>query len=199
VQDAYYAQCRVSNSTDDTPVTNDDGGSSNSTGYKCGTVVAGVESYVRQQYETWKARYVVSSASGSCVWQPGQGDNCVSEVRANNTHTNVSRLPPLLCVCVLAPLWITQGLGYGMILAASLGDQALFDDLWSFTVSILDSKGLPNWQLSSTGEIWGVGSASDADFDIALGLIMAADKFEKGNPGSPYLGAARGLIASILK
>ena len=52
---------------------------------------------------------------------------------------------------------------------------------------------------TSQGEVYGVGSASDADFDIALGLIMAADKFEKGNPGSPYLGAARGLIASILK
>ena len=101
-------------------------------------------------------------------------------------------------MCVNAALF-SQGLGYGMILAASLGDQALVDDLWSFTVSILDAKGLPNWLLSHEGEVYGVGSASDADFDIALGLLMAADKFEKGNAAGTYLGAARGLISSIFK
>jgi len=85
-----------------------------------------------------------------------------------------------------------------MLISASLGDKTLFDDLWSFTQSVLDNKGLPNWNLSSAGDISGIGSASDADFDIALGLVMAADKFDSGNPGSPYLGAAMGLINSIL-
>jgi endoglucanase len=81
-----------------------------------------------------------------------------------------------------------------MILAASLNDQETFDGLWEFTSNALNRNGLPDWEMSPTGQIWGNGSATDADMDIALGLLMAFDVW--GSLG--YQTAAVQLINNIM-
>ena len=40
-----------------------------------------------------------------------------------------------------------------MLLAATLDDQETFDGLWAFTAAVLDSYGLPNWDLTTDGEV----------------------------------------------
>jgi endoglucanase len=91
-----------------------------------------------------------------------------------------------------------QGLGYGMILSAYMNDKTTFDGLWAFAKYTLDSNGLPNWRTSKTGDIWGTGSASDADLDVGFGLVLAAHTFDPGNAGSSYLASARTHLAAVM-
>lgn len=76
--------------------------------------------------------------------------------------------------------------------------------LWRFTQRVLNKNGLPDWQLSPDGSIVGTGSASDADVDIALALLVASEKFEQkkwNNNGSTtdtsYISAAKVFIENI--
>lgn len=69
--------------------------------YQCGIITTSSSDYVKTEYTKWKSQYIISSAKGSCVSQPTQGSKCVSE-----------------------------GLGYGMILAAVMSDKTTFDSLW---------------------------------------------------------------------
>jgi endo-1,4-beta-D-glucanase Y len=80
---------------------------------------------------------------------------------------------------------VSEGIGYGMILAVYMNDQTLFDDLWQYEQQCLDSHHLMNWQMSSTGSVMGTGSAIDGDEDMAWALLMA----DKQWTTSPKLGA----------
>lgn len=87
----------------------------------------------------------------------------------------------------------SEGIGYGMLLAASNDDQALFDKLWKFYTDHLDAKGLMNWQM---GECAAPGNnnanaATDADLDAAMALIQADARW------GGYRQDAADLIAKI--
>jgi endo-1,4-beta-D-glucanase Y len=72
---------------------------------------------------------------------------------------------------------VSEGIGYGMILAVYLDDQSLFDDLWQYEQQFLDgNSGLMNWYIKSDGsgpDSGGSGPATDADEDMAFALVMA--------------------------
>ncbi len=89
----------------------------------CGTFITGQTSYVTQVYQSWRANYVYTNAYGYCVFRPDNGD-CVSE-----------------------------GLGYGMILSAAMGDEKTFSGLWSFTQrsQTFNAHGLPSWRMNPDG------------------------------------------------
>lgn len=85
----------------------------------------------------------------------------------------------------------SEGIGYGMVIAAYMGDQPTFDGLWQFYQSH-SNQGLMEWWISpNCNDVNDGGSASDADIDAAFGLIVA-DKQWGG-----YADDASGILQSI--
>ncbi|MHB8061886.1 MAG: glycosyl hydrolase family 8 [Ruminiclostridium sp.] len=75
---------------------------------------------------------------------------------------------------------VSEGLGYGMILAVYFGEQQLFDDLYNYVKSYLNTNKLMSWHIDSSGNIVGtdgIGAATDADEDIAVALVFAHKKW----------------------
>ena len=69
---------------------------------------------------------------------------------------------------------VSEGIGYGMLIAVYMNDQSLFDDLWLYEQESqnLDSNGLMNW--APNGSMMScTGGATDADEDMAFALVMA--------------------------
>jgi endo-1,4-beta-D-glucanase Y len=80
-----------------------------------------------------------------------------------------------------------------MIAAVYMNDRTTFDGLWTYAKSHLDADGLMNWQISSSGSIVGMNSATDADEDMGWALLMASDQWS-----SPaYLDEGRAVVDAI--
>jgi endo-1,4-beta-D-glucanase Y len=94
---------------------------------------------------------------------------------------------------------VSEGLGYGMILAVYFGDQQLFDDLYKYVKSYLNTNKLMSWHIDSSGNIVGtdgIGAATDADEDIAVALVFAYKKW--GSSGTiQYESEAKTYISNI--
>jgi endo-1,4-beta-D-glucanase Y len=116
------------------------------------------------EYSAWKSTYVVVAPTGMRV------------IRTENDNDTVS-----------------EGMGYGMILAAYLNDKPTLDALWAYVVDRIQAyptgTGLMHWRFSATGQALHydgtvlqqgdprLGPASDADEDMALALIVAEKKW----------------------
>jgi endo-1,4-beta-D-glucanase Y len=73
---------------------------------------------------------------------------------------------------------VSEGIAYGMLLAAYNDDQPLFDDLWRYEQLWLDPRGLMNWYINAAGTaVNGTGAATDADEDMAFALVVAAARW----------------------
>lgn len=94
---------------------------------------------------------------------------------------------------------VSEGIAYGMILAAVHADQELFDDLWNYSQHWLDDHGLMHWYIDAAGrEPLGRGGATDSDEDIAWALLLAAKVFGgQGSIGRPYAEAALAQIDAV--
>ncbi|HEY1014054.1 MAG TPA: glycosyl hydrolase family 8, partial [Herpetosiphonaceae bacterium] len=97
---------------------------------------------------------------------------------------------------------VSEGMAYGILFASLFDDQATLDGLWLFTRDHLDPQGLMHWHIGNYGQLLGSGAATDADEDMALGMINACVKVQKGAwPASPggldYCAIGRNLIAAI--
>jgi endo-1,4-beta-D-glucanase Y len=86
----------------------------------------------------------------------------------------------------------SEGVGYGMVIAAYLGDAETFDGLWRY-YQRMSSAGLMNWLRNGCDGGGGDGSAADADIDAALALIVADRQF----PGRGYGDDARDILGAI--
>ncbi|MBN1611347.1 MAG: hypothetical protein JW940_32235 [Polyangiaceae bacterium] len=78
----------------------------------------------------------------------------------------------------------SESMGYGMLIAAMLGDKTSFDSFWGYVQGKLEG-GLMSWKGS------GAGSATDGDMDIAYALLVADKKW------SGYSAAATSMIGAI--
>ena len=89
----------------------------------------------------------------------------------------------------------SEGIGYGMLLAANNNDQALFDKLWKFYSDHLDPNGLMNWSMDACAapDNNNANGATDGDLDATLGLVIA-DKVWGG-----YKSKAQEMIGKIKK
>ena len=91
----------------------------------------------------------------------------------------------------------SEGIGYGMLLAAAMSDQALFDGFWKYYQDHLDNDGLMNWT-TSVCEAPGnnnKNAATDADLDVAMALVQAAARW----PSAGYLAKAQALTSKIIQ
>jgi len=95
---------------------------------------------------------------------------------------------------------VSEGIGYGMILAVYMNDQAVLDGLWKYEQIHLDGNGLMNWEIGPDGNTTsgGTGAATDGDEDMAWALVMADRQWGgKGTLSDTYLNHAKKLIGLI--
>jgi endo-1,4-beta-D-glucanase Y len=85
---------------------------------------------------------------------------------------------------------VSEGIGYGMLIAVYMNDQSLFDDLWRYEQHWTDKSGLMNWYVLADGSALGPngsGAATDADEDMAFALVMADRQWGgQGSLAMPY-------------
>ncbi len=79
---------------------------------------------------------------------------------------------------------LSEGIGSGMLLAAYAADKSLFDGLYAYYQANLDANGLMYWGIDGCSNANGIGSATDADLDVAFALLIA--KTQWPNFTSPY-------------
>ncbi len=100
---------------------------------------------------------------------------------------------------------VSEGVGYGMLMAVLMNDQPAFDAIFNAANTYLwkERAGLYHWRADNTGGITGHGSATDADEDIALALIFAHQRVLNGewSPSAtvPYDERANTSIDAIFK
>jgi len=85
------------------------------------------------------------------------------------------------------------GTGYGMLMAAYLEDRENFDAMWNFWQQFRDNQGIMDWQVSpGDHHVLGKGGATDADEDMAMALVVAAERW-----GGEYLQRAKEQISRV--
>jgi endo-1,4-beta-D-glucanase Y len=93
---------------------------------------------------------------------------------------------------------VSEGIGYGMVIAVYMNDQALFDDLWRYYNLHLGGNGLMDWYISADGTtVLGSGGASDADQDVAWALCMAIYQWGTPTFGGTYAALANSMITKL--
>jgi endo-1,4-beta-D-glucanase Y len=138
-----------------------------------------MDAKVTSTYATWKSKYVKTLG--------GQGSWVDCGKACGNTD-NIA---------------VSEGHGYGMVIAAYMADQALFDSLYQYYRAHLSINGpnlmaweqtLKNGKMVNTG---GADSATDGDLDIGYGLLLADQQW--GSTGNiNYRAAALNVLHDIL-
>jgi endo-1,4-beta-D-glucanase Y len=130
---------------------------------------------VRAAYDLWKTTVITSEGAGGFL-----------RVRKPDSGTVIDST-------------VSEGIGYGMIIAVYMDDQDLFDNLWQYEQLHLDSNGLMHWEIGPDGNITpsGSGAATDGDEDMAWALVMAARKWGAGSLSESYQDYAVELIDLI--
>jgi endo-1,4-beta-D-glucanase Y len=95
---------------------------------------------------------------------------------------------------------VSEGIGYGMIIAVYMDDQMHFDGFWKYEQKHLDTHNLMNWYILANGQLGmnGANAASDADEDMAFALVMADRQWSgKGSLARNYIDYATDQIANV--
>ncbi len=92
---------------------------------------------------------------------------------------------------------VSEGIAYGMLLAAYAADQALLDGLWSYYKANMNGNGVMNWKIGGCSGTIGSGGATDAELDAAMALIIANHQWPETTNPHNYSDDATSLITSI--
>jgi endo-1,4-beta-D-glucanase Y len=115
----------------------------------------GRASEIASKYNTWKSDYI---------------ENCGTDkarVKFDNTAQTVS-----------------EGIAYGMLLAAYAGDKDLLNRLWAYYKQHRNSNGVMHWRIDGCNSVSGQNGATDAELDAAMALIVA--NYQWPNTTSPH-------------
>ncbi len=152
-------------------------------GSYCGKPTSYSNDDVQRAYCQWKSDTVTTSGVGGCP----QG-GCYRVQRPNEPSLDKDST-------------VSEGIGYGMLIAVVMNDQQLFDGLWKYEQQFLDQYGLMNWYIKPDGsgpDTGGTGGATDADEDMAFALIMADKQWGgQGSLGQSYLALAKSQITNV--
>jgi len=133
-----------------------------------------VTAMLKAEWEDWKSKRITSNGAG--------GYKRVQRDASTNYDT------------------VSEGMGYGLLLAVCFNEQALFDDLYRYVKSHFNGNGLMHWHIDANNNVTshdgGDGAATDADEDIALALIFA-DKLWGSSGAINYGQEARTLINNL--
>lgn len=119
---------------------------------------------VQNEYNSWYAEQVTTTGAGPAGASGVVGGVTVYQrVQRNGDPT------------LVADSTVSEGIGYGMMIAVYMNNQSLFDNLWNYEQLHLDANGLMNWYIDPGGstDANGGGAATDADEDMAWALVMA--------------------------
>ena len=83
---------------------------------------------------------------------------------------------------------MSEGIGYGMLIAVYMGDKTLFDGLYGYWQANATAGTLMTWKIPG-----GSGSATDADEDAAFALLQASKQWSGGS----YATAATTMMGDI--
>lgn len=86
---------------------------------------------------------------------------------------------------------VSEGIGYGMLLAAYHADASLFSDLWSYYKSKTNGS-VMHWKIQNCNVV-GANGATDAELDVAMALIVASHQWQS----DAYLADAKNMIRVI--
>ena len=174
-------------------------------------------------YATWKARWIMTlqdeKAGGSklnydlfegpraielltakmgsfhnnparVVWDGGNKSQCALDGMTQWGSTTLTAALSNKLGCT-----VSEGIGYGMLIAYFHGDQELFNALWAYNIVARDNNnnGLMPWELLSFNSTVSTAAALDADLDVAAALILAYRKWGDIH----YYNDAVALLASI--
>ncbi|ABG58352.1 glycosyl hydrolase family 8 [Cytophaga hutchinsonii] len=98
---------------------------------------------------------------------------------------------------------VSEGIAYGMQLAAYAADKALFDGLYKYWKNFQspNSSGkagkLMNWRINGCSGVSGTGSAADADVDAAWALMIAETQWPNLNTPYDYITEANNMLNAI--
>ena len=141
------------------------------TGWNCGTSTPtflgskkAAGKYLLWGYHNWKSFFLKAAGAGELVVQS-------PEVNGGSV--------------------VSEGIAYGMLLAAYFNDKATFDGLWTYWANHKASGTtyLMNWEYSMSspdGSPTGSGSATDADEDAAFANYLASKIFTGGSYSANY-------------
>jgi endo-1,4-beta-D-glucanase Y len=93
---------------------------------------------------------------------------------------------------------VSEGIGYGMIMMVYFSDNTKnykdeFDRLWAYYNNFLNANKLMHWKIDGFSSVNQQNAATDAEFDVAVALVMAHYQFG----GQQYLTDAQSLISKI--
>ena len=91
---------------------------------------------------------------------------------------------------------VSEGIAYGMLLAAYAGDKAFFDGLWEY-YEFHSVNNLMHWKISGCTGVSQTGPATDADIDAAWALLIAEHQWPNLNTPYDYSAEATDIITSI--
>lgn len=98
---------------------------------------------------------------------------------------------------------VSEGVGYGLLMAVMMDDPYTFDVIYdaAHRVMLDEATSLFHWRADNSGSVMDVYAATDADLDIALALIFAQRRVDRGewpqHSQRPYGDRARALLDAI--
>ena len=92
---------------------------------------------------------------------------------------------------------VSEGIAYGMLLAAYAADQELFDGLWDYYKNFSNNNGVMNWKINGCSGIQGTGGATDAELDAAMALLVADHQWPNTTTPHDYQADVTALIDAI--
>jgi endo-1,4-beta-D-glucanase Y len=92
---------------------------------------------------------------------------------------------------------VSEGIAYGMLLAAYAADKATFDGLWKYYRANVNGNGVMNWKIGGCTGVTGANGATDAELDAAMALIIASEQWPTATNPYTYKNEALYLIGKI--
>ncbi len=132
------------------------------------------KAHVEAAYQHWKDNYVTSV--DACGYQRVMFDYYPGTTRGK---TDGSRT-------------VSEGIAYGMLISAYMGDKSLFDNLWGYYKRHRNQNGVMHWMIEKCNPV-GLNGASDAELDVAMALIVASHQWQS----DAYVNDAKMMIRII--
>ncbi len=92
---------------------------------------------------------------------------------------------------------VSEGIAYGMLLAAYAADKDLFDGLWQYYKDNMNNHGVMNWKIGGCSGTIGSGGAADAELDAAMALLIANHQWPNTTSPHNYSSDVTDLINAI--
>ncbi len=92
---------------------------------------------------------------------------------------------------------VSEGIAYGMLLAAYAADKDLFDGLWQYYKDNMNGNGVMNWKINGCSGTLGSGGAADAEVDAAMALLVANHQWPNTTTPHNYVTDVTQLINDI--